>query len=159
MAKVEFSVPPDRQEIRISALLDAPLKSVYRAFTDPRSIPSWWGPAGLDTEVQLLELRAGGRWRFVQRDPDGNSYAFHGVYHEIVPEKRLVDTFEYEGMPGHVLLEIITFAEEGSQTRLSEHIIYQSMEDRDGMLQTGMESGHSEGLQRLESLARGKAYA
>ena len=159
MAKVEFAVPPDKQEIRISALLDAPLKSVYRAFTDPQSIPSWWGPAGLDTEVQLLELRSGGRWRFVQRDPDGTRYAFHGVYHEIVPEKRLVDTFEYEGMPGHVLLEIITFTEEGSQTRLTEHIIYQSMEDRDGMLQTGMESGHTEGILRLEALAGGKNRA
>jgi len=154
MATVKFDASSQKQEIRIDCLLNAPLPKVYAAFVDAKSIPLWWGPSNLTTQIELQELTVGGRWRFVQHDSEGNEFAFHGVYHEVVPEQRIVQTFEWESMPGHVLFEIITFTTENGQTHLSEHPIYQSVEDRDGMVQAGMEAGLADGIQRLEALAR-----
>lgn len=100
-----------------------------------------------------MEVRPG--WRFVQRDYDGNVYAFHGVYHEIVPPERLVYTFEFEGMPGHVLLETVTFEEHDGKTKLTDTSVFQTVEDRDGMLKLGMEEGAAETMDRLaEYLAK-----
>ena len=79
-----------------------------------------------------MDVRPGGIWRFVQRDSDGNEYTFNGSYHEIVPPKRLVYTFEFEGMPGYVTVETVTFEEEdGSKTRLTSKTSFQRGEDRD----------------------------
>jgi uncharacterized protein YndB with AHSA1/START domain len=154
MAKVKFTAPEGKTEVFISCLIDAPRKTVFSIFTNPEKIPDWWGPAYLTTRVELQELRFGGRWRYVQQDPDGNVYGFHGVYHAVVPDEHLVDTFEFEGTPGHVLLEFIDFSDEGSQTRIEEHVLYESVADRDAMIAEGMESGLTEGFQRLELLAQ-----
>ena len=82
---------------------------VFKSSTRIRTlIPQWWGPARFTTTIDKLDVRPGGSWRFVQRDAAGNEYAFHGVYHEVVSPERIVDTFEFEGMPGHVSLETTT---------------------------------------------------
>jgi uncharacterized protein YndB with AHSA1/START domain len=102
-----------------------------------------------------MDVRPGGAWRFVQRDPDGNEFAFNGVYHEVLPPERLVYTFEFEGVPGHVLLETVTFEELDGKTRLTDRSVFQTVEDRDAMVQSGMESGAKEAMDRLaELLAR-----
>ena len=125
---------------------------VFKAYTDPALIPKWWGPSGFPTTVDKMEVRPGGVWRFVQRGQDGKEYAFNGVYREIVPPERLVQTFEFEGMPGHVLLQTATFEDHGGKTKLTITALFQSVEDRDVMLKTGMEQGATETLDRLAEL-------
>jgi uncharacterized protein YndB with AHSA1/START domain len=144
--------PPGKQELSIVRTFDAPRELVFKAYTDPNLIPRWWGPRIFTTTVDRMDVRAGGVWRFVQRDSGGNEYAFHGVYHEIVPPERIVQTFEFEGMPGHVMLETATFEEHDGKTTVTGHAVFQSVEDRDGELNSGMEEGAAETMDRLEEL-------
>ena len=146
-----LTLPSDR-EIVMTRTFDAPRDLVFRAHTDPEMVAQWWGQRGSTTIVDKLDLRPGGAWRFVQRAPDGTEYAFRGEYREIVPPERLVYTFEFEGMPGHVLVETLTFEEEDGKTKMTDHSLFDSVEDRDGMLQSGMEAGAAESLDRLEEL-------
>ena len=99
-----------------------------------------------------MDFRDGGTWRFINRDADGTDYAFHGVYHAIAGPNRIVQTFEWEGMPGHVSLETMTLEAVGSQTRITAHSVFQSIADRDGMMQGDMESGVNETYDRLEEV-------
>jgi uncharacterized protein YndB with AHSA1/START domain len=133
---------------------DAPRELVFKAYTDPTLIPRWWGPKSVTTVVDRMEARKGGIWRYVQRDADGNEFAFYGVYHAVVAPDRIVSTFEFEGMPGHVLLSTLTLEEIDGKTRVTESSVFQSVEDRDGMLQSGMEGGASESWDRFEALLK-----
>jgi uncharacterized protein YndB with AHSA1/START domain len=155
MTKTELIAEPGKQEIVITRVFDAPRELVFKVSMDPNLIPRWWGPKSLTTTVDKMDVRTGGVWRFVQQDADGNDFAFHGVYHEI-SQKRLVQTFEFEGMPGHVLLEICTFEDIDGKTRLTEKSVYESVEDRDGMLKSGMEEGAKETMDRLAELVEKK---
>jgi len=150
-AAATFTTPSDR-EVVITRIFDAPRELVFKAYTDPVLVPKWWGPRGFSTIVDKMEVRRGGVWRFVQRGEDGKEYAFNGVYREIVPPERLVQTFEFEGMPGHVLLQTATFEDQGGKTKLTTTALFQAMEDRDGMLKTGMKEGATETLDRLAEL-------
>ncbi|HLI91133.1 MAG TPA: SRPBCC family protein [Ktedonobacteraceae bacterium] len=152
MSKLNIIAEPGKQEIIMTRTFDAPRELVYRAYTDPRLIPQWWGPKSETTTVDQMDVRQGGSWRYIQRNDDGQEYAFRGVYHEVKAPERLVYTFEFEGMPGHVLLETVIFEEEGSKTKLTDQIVFQTIEDRDGMLKTGMEQGAAESMERLEKL-------
>jgi uncharacterized protein YndB with AHSA1/START domain len=152
MKKTNLIAEPGKQEIVMTRVFDAPRELVFKVYTDPKLIPQWWGPSSLTTTVDKMEVRQGGVWRFVQRDTDGNEYAFHGVYHESLPPKRLVSTFEFEGMPGHVLLETVTFEDHDGNTKVTVASVFQSVEDRDGMLQSGMEEGAVETWDRLAEL-------
>ncbi len=143
---------PSEREIVMERVFDAPRELVFKAYTDPDLIPKWWGPSRYTTTVDKLDVRVGGAWRFVQRDADGNEYAFNGEYREIAPPGRLSYTFEFEGMPGHVLLETVTFEEQGGQTKVTVTSLFASAEDRDGMLQSGMEQGARESQDRLAEL-------
>ncbi len=140
---------PGKQEIVITRVFDVPRKLVFKAYTDPNLIPQWWGPKSLTTIVDTMEVRPGGVWRFVQRDRGGKEYAFHGVYHEAVSPERLVCTFEFEGMPGHVMLETVTFEEQDGTTKLTAKPVFQTVEDRDTMLKSGIEKGAAESMERL----------
>ena len=91
----------------------------------------------------------GKRLSAVQRDPEGNEYGFRGEFREVVPPERLVFTFEYEGMPGHILQQTITFAEHDGKTTVSSTALFDSVEERAGMLASGMESGATESWDRL----------
>jgi uncharacterized protein YndB with AHSA1/START domain len=144
-----FTLPSD-VEISGSRVLDATPDLVYRAYTDPTVIPQWWGPSRYTTTVDKLELRPGGPWRFVHRAADGGEHAFSGVFREVVPSKRLVFTFNYEALPGHEAVETVTFeAVAGGKTRVTDNTRFQNREDRDGMLQSGMEEGAAESIERL----------
>ena len=146
-----LTLPSDR-EIVMTRLFDAPRELVFKAYTDPAMIPRWWGQRSATTVVDKMDLRPGGAWRFVQRGPDGSEFAFNGEYREIVPPERLVYTFEFEGMPGHILLETLTFEDQDGKTKLTDHALFDSVDDRDGMLNSGMEAGAAESLDRLEEL-------
>lgn len=147
----KLKLPSDR-EIVMEHVFDAPRELVFKTYTDPNLIPKWWGPRRLTTTIDKMEVRVGGRWRFVQHDAAGSEYAFNGEYREIVPCERISYTFEFEGLPGHVLLETVTFEEHDGKTKLTVTALFQSAEDRDGMLQSGMEEGATESQDRLAEL-------
>jgi uncharacterized protein YndB with AHSA1/START domain len=151
-----FTTPSDR-EIVITRVLDAPRELVWKVCTDPDHIPHWWGPARFTTTVDTMDVRPGGSWRFAQQDQDGTEYAFHGEYREVVPPERLAYTFEFEGMPGHVSLETITYEEHDGKTKVTNTVLFDSKDDRDGMLESGMQTGASETMDRLVELLRAMA--
>jgi uncharacterized protein YndB with AHSA1/START domain len=147
-AATTLTLPSDR-EIVVTRVFDAPRELVFRAYTDPDAIPHWWGPRRLTTTVDKMDVRPGGVWRYVHQDADGNEYAFNGVYREVVPPERLVSTFEFEGMPGHVSVDTLTLEEHDGKTTLTTTSRFETPEDRDGMLKSGMETGMRETLDRL----------
>ena len=130
----------------------APRELVFKAFTDPQLLVKWWGQKNSTTIVDKMDAKQGGIWRYVQHESDGNEYAFHGVYHAVTAPELIVYTFEFEGMPGHVLLETITFEDINGKTRLTDSSVFQTVEARDGMLQAGMEVGANESFDLLEEL-------
>lgn len=152
MSKTELIAEPGKPEIVLVREFDAPREHVFRAQIDPELVPLWWGPSHLTTEVERLDARPGGQWRFVQRDAQGNDYAFHGLFHSVEAPERLVFTFEYEGAPGHVLLETITYEDLDGRTRVTDRSVFQSVADRDAMLGDGMEGGADESVARLTAL-------
>ena len=143
---------PSDQEIVMERVFNAPRELVFKAHTDPNLIAKWWGPRRYTTTVDKMDVRVGGVWRFVQHDANGNEYAFNGVYREIVPPERLSYTFEFEGTPGHIINETLTFEDLGGKTRLTVTGSFESAEDRDGMLHSGMEEGANESYERLAEL-------
>lgn len=153
VGKTNLVVEPGKQEVIITRLFDAPRERLFKVMTDPALIPQWWGPKDYATLVDKMEFRPGGSWRFINRDTSGNNHGFRGVYHSIEAPERIVGTFEYEGVPGHVILESHTLEARGEQTLLTIHDVYQSVEDRDGMVASGMEWGLNQSLDRLAELA------
>jgi uncharacterized protein YndB with AHSA1/START domain len=152
MIDYHLTAPAGKQEIRISCVFDAPCDLVWKTYLDPALIPEWWGPSYLTTTVDKLDAHPGGQWRFVQKDAQGNIHAFHGFYHALNSPSEMVFTFEYEGTPGHVLLETVQLIAEGGKTRMADLAVFQSVEDRDGMLQEGMEDGSKETMERFAKL-------
>jgi uncharacterized protein YndB with AHSA1/START domain len=152
MARTKITVEAGKQEILIERVFDAPAEMVFKAWTDPDALPRWWGPSYLTTMVDRMDARPGGSWRFVHRAPDGGEHAFHGVYHQVAAPLTIVSTFEYEGVPGHVALETATFEPDGGRTRLVQQSVFQSVADRDGMVQSGMELGVLETTERFAAV-------
>jgi uncharacterized protein YndB with AHSA1/START domain len=150
-AAATFTTPTDR-EIRAERIFDAPRERVFAAFTDPELIPEWWGPRDTTTVVDQMDVRAGGSWRFLIRDCEGRENAFRGTFREITPPERVVMTFEWEGLPGHVSVETATFEDLGERTKLTTTSLFHTPEERDGMLSSGMEQGASDSYARLDAL-------
>jgi uncharacterized protein YndB with AHSA1/START domain len=136
-----LTTTPTELEIVMTRVFDAPRELIFKTYTDPNLISQWWDPKRLTTTIVKMDVRPGGIWRFVQRAPDGNKYVFNAMYHEIVPPERLVYTFEFEGMPGHVALETVTFEEHDGKTKLTDKLLFQTVEDRDMMFKSGIEEG------------------
>jgi uncharacterized protein YndB with AHSA1/START domain len=155
VAGIDAVAEPATQEVVVTRTFDASRERVFAIYTDPALIPQWWGPARMTTIVETMEVRPGGRWRHVSHDPDGNVFAFHGVYHDVVAPERLVSTFEFEGTPGQVSLDTVTFAETGGRTTLTVRSIFGSVDDRDEMLNAGMLDGMSESMRRIDVLLEG----
>jgi uncharacterized protein YndB with AHSA1/START domain len=143
---------PGEREIVTERVFDAPREQVWAAFTDPALIARWWGRTSTKTVIDRQELQPGGAWRFVENNTDGSQAAFRGVYREVVAPERIVYTFEWEGMPGHVIVDTATFAELGERTRLTIHSLFHTTEERDGMISAGMEIGLNEGYAALDAL-------
>ena len=154
---LNLTATPGVQEIFVTRVFDAPRERVFRAHIDPKLIPQWWGPARFSTVVDRMDVRPGGSWRFVHRGPDGDEYAFHGVFHEIIEPEKITWTFEFEGWPGHVSLETVTFEEQDGKTLLTVHSVYQSVEARDGMLNSGMADGLAESWDRLAAIVEARS--
>ena len=156
VAQAAVITTPTEREIRIERVFDAPRDRVFAIYTDPALIPEWWGPRGTTAIVDRMDLRVGGGWRFVFREDDGSETGFRGTYREITPPERIVQTFEWEGMPGHVSVETATFEDLGERTKVTTVSQFHTPQERDGMLASGMERGLNETYARLdEVLARG----
>jgi uncharacterized protein YndB with AHSA1/START domain len=152
---VKVTTPSDR-EIVTERVFDAPRDLVWKTYTDPELVPEFWGPRGVTTTVDRMDFRGGGDWRFVQRNADGSETGFRGTYREVTAPERIVQTFEWEGMPGHVLVETIEFEDLGDRTKIRTNSLFHMTEERDGMLASGMEGGLNELYDRLEELLAGK---
>jgi uncharacterized protein YndB with AHSA1/START domain len=147
----QITLPTDR-EIHIERVFDAPRDRVFAAYTDPELIPEWYGPRDQTTIVDVMDVRAGGSWRFIMRGSDGSETAFRGTYREVSPPERIVQTWEWEGMPGHVSVETAEFEDLGDRTKVVTTSVFHTPEERDGMLQSGMERGMNETYARLDEL-------
>ena len=152
MPKTEYVIEPGRQDITSTVVLDAPRELVFKCYTDPRLFAQWWGPARYENVVEKFDARSGGEWRVVQRAADGGEHAFRGVNHTVQSPETICQTFEYEGVPGHVALQTATFEALGNKTRITAQILFQSVMDRDGMVASGMKSGADESMERLQVL-------
>jgi uncharacterized protein YndB with AHSA1/START domain len=150
--KTLVTVEPGKQEVFITREFDAPRELVYKAHTDPKLYVQWLGPRGYEMILEKFEPYSGGSYHYIHKDKDGNEYSFRGAFHEIAPE-RMIQTFEFDGYPGHVSLDSMTLEElPGNRTRITVHSVFQSVSDRDGMVQSGMERGITEGYERLDEV-------
>lgn len=152
MTKTHIIAEPGVPQVVIMREFEAPRDLLFRAFTDPELLVQWLGPRRMTMVVDRLENCDGGTWRCVHWDAEGNEYGFHGVFHGTPSPEGIVRTFEFEGFPGHVSLETLTFEERGSATLARTNAVFQSVEDRDGMLESGMEDGLNDSYERLEEL-------
>ena len=149
--KATVTTPTDR-EIRIEREFDAPRELVFETMMDPGLVSEWWGPYSTTTTVDYMEPKTGGRWRFVCRDSSGEETAFRGAYREVTPIERIVQSWEWEGMPGHVSIETMELEDLGDRTRVIVTSLWHTTEERDGMLGSGMEGGMNETYERLDTL-------
>jgi uncharacterized protein YndB with AHSA1/START domain len=141
---------PSDKEIVLTREFDAPRDLVFRAFSSCDHLKHWWGQAGSTITECRMEFRPGGAWRMVERDAGGQEWGFRGEIREVVPPEKIVQTFEFDGMPGHVSVETLVLEDlGGTRTRLVTTSLFSSVEDRDGMIQSGMEKGASESYARL----------
>jgi uncharacterized protein YndB with AHSA1/START domain len=149
-AKATVTTPTDR-EIRIERIFNASRDRVWQAFTDPKFVAQWWG-RGHKLVIERMEVRRGGHWRFVEHSAEG-VHGFEGRFREVTPPERIVQTFEWDGMPGHVAVETVTLEGLGDgRTRIVTTSLFHTTEERDGMLQSGMEEGLNQSYAALDGL-------
>ncbi len=151
-AAMRVTAEPGTALIETEREVDGPRDLVYRAFTDPALLAQWLGPRRLAMRVEAYDVRHGGAWRYVHVDADGTEYAFRGVFHGDPRPDRIVQTFEFEGAPGHVSLDTLVLEDLGRRTRMRTISAFQSVEARDSMLASGMAGGMEEGYARLDEL-------
>jgi uncharacterized protein YndB with AHSA1/START domain len=145
------TLPTDTQ-IQIKREFDAPRHLVYRAYTTPELIKRWWAGDRGEVTIAEVDLRVGGRWRYVMAG-DGFEVGFHGEFQEIVPNERLVATEVYEGMPEGQAVNTLTLTEKDGRTTLSVLVQHQNQEHRDAHINSGMEDGMQESMDHLEQVA------
>jgi uncharacterized protein YndB with AHSA1/START domain len=152
--KATLTANPGESTITIERVFDAPREKFFKVVMDKELISKWWIGPGYDVRCEEMDVREGGKWRHVQTK-DGAEYAFYGVYHEIAKNERVVQTFEFSGLPerGHVILEKMELSDvDGGKTKFKVTQSYFSVADRDGMLQSGMEDGMQNTYDVLEKL-------
>jgi uncharacterized protein YndB with AHSA1/START domain len=153
MADSTFTIDKDKLEVRTERIFAASPERLFEAYSDPEQIPNWWGPRAMKTVVDKLDFKVGGVWRFVSTAPDGKEHAFNGVYKEIDKPNKISDTFEYEPVPGHILLETATFeVQPDGRTKLTATAKFDNVGDLEGMVAMDMESGQTESMDRLAEL-------
>jgi uncharacterized protein YndB with AHSA1/START domain len=152
MGKTRITAEPGIPQILIEREFDAPRDLIYRAWTDPDLLVQWLGPRRLTMIIDRFDVRDGGTWRYIHREADGTEHGFHGVFHGDPSPDGIVQTFEYEGAPGHVALDTLTLEERDGKTLVRTNSVYQTVEARDAMVASGMEHGVNDGFDRLDEL-------
>jgi uncharacterized protein YndB with AHSA1/START domain len=148
MAKATITTPADR-EIRIERIFNAPRERVWQAMTDPELVAEWWG-RGNKLVIERLEVKRGGHWRFVEHAPEG-VHGFEGRFREVTPPERVVQTFEWDGMPAYVIINTTMLEDLGDdRTRLVTTSLFHTTEERDGFLQSGVEGGMNQSYAALD---------
>jgi uncharacterized protein YndB with AHSA1/START domain len=147
---------PAEREFTLTRIVDAPREAVFKAALDPALIPQWWGPERLKTTVDMMDVRPGGEWRYVQRDEEGKEHAFHGTYQEIDPPNRIEYTFEYEAEPGDVMVETVIFEDAHGKTRVTFIDRFADQQAREMAMESGMEEGATESMERFAQLVAGR---
>lgn len=148
--KAIVTKPSDR-EIRIERIFNASRERVWQAFTDPKLVTQWWG-RGNKLVIEKMEVTRGGHWRFVEHTEQG-THGFEGRYREVTPPERVVQTFEWDGMPGYVCIETVTLEDLGDgRTKVVNVSLFHTTEERDGMYASGMEEGLNQSYAALDAL-------
>ena len=146
--KAKITTPKDR-EIHIERIFNAPRQRVWEAMTDPKLVAQWWG-RGNKLVIEKLEVKRGGHWRFVEHSAEG-VHGFEGRFREVTPPERAVQTFEWDGMPGYVIINTMTLEDLGDgRTRMVTISQFFSTQERDGFLQSGMEGGMNQSYEALD---------
>jgi uncharacterized protein YndB with AHSA1/START domain len=152
--KTEIKAEPGKQELYIVREFEAPRELLFRAYTEADLYEKWVGPKEMKMSVEKMDAVAGGSFRFVH-ERDGHKYTFFGVYHDVTEPERIIGTFEFDGLPerGHVIMGTTKFEElPNGRSRLIHQSVFQSVQDRDGMIASGMERGVSDGYEKLDVL-------
>jgi uncharacterized protein YndB with AHSA1/START domain len=152
MTDFKVTAEPGVPQVLTEREFNAPRDLVYRAFTDPDLLVQWLGPRHYTMTIDRYDMRDGGTYRYVHSDEGGNAFGFHGVFHGDPSPEGMVQTFEFEGAPGHVSMDTVTFEEHDGRTTVRTNSLFQSVEARDAMVQSGMADGMSEGYERLAEL-------
>lgn len=148
--RATLTLPTDR-DIRTERIFAAPRALIWRALTEKALVAQWWG-RGNRLVVERLEVERGGHWRFVEHAPDG-VHGFEGRFREVTPPERLVQTFEWDGMPGHVIVQTLELeALTSERTKLVTTALFHTSEERDGMIAVGMEGGLNQSYEALDRL-------
>lgn len=153
MAQIHVVAEPGIPQLILTREVAAPRELVFRAYTEPDLLVQWLGPRGYTMTVDQLDPRHGGAWRYRNHGEDGAEWAFRGVFHSTPSvDGGIVQTFEYEGWPGRVQLDTVTFEATASGTQVRVNSVFQSVANRDAMLNSGMVSGFEQGMDRLDEL-------
>ena len=151
---VTITAPEGVPFIDIEREFDAPVVAVFRAHAEPDLIKQWLGPNGYEMDIERYDFTSGGGYRYLHRNPEGQEFAFNGVFHVVRENDFAIQTFEFDGFPDVVSIESLTFQDLGNgRTRLRAHAVYPSLEARDGMVASNMEVGVTEGYERLDKVA------
>jgi uncharacterized protein YndB with AHSA1/START domain len=151
MSETTITAHPGTPFIDVIREFDATPAQVYRAWTDPDLVPQWLGPRGIETELIEYDLSPGGHYRYIQRDANGE-YGFRGVFHTVVHNERIIQTFEFDGAPDQVSLESLTLEDLDGRTRVHTHAVFSSVESRDTAIASGMEHGIRDSMERLDEI-------
>ena len=152
--KTEIKAEPGQQELFIIREFDAPRELLFRAYTEAELYEKWAGPKEMNMRVEKMDAVDGGSFRFIH-ERGGHEYTFFGVYHDVTKPERIIGTFEFDGLPerGHVIMGTTKFEElPNGRSRLVHQSVFQSVQDRDGMIASGMERGVSDGYEKLDTL-------
>ena len=149
---LNIDAPSGKPWIDFTREFDAPVEAVFNAHRDPELVRQWLGPRGYEMDIERWDFTSGGGYRYTHRDGD-NVYGFHGTFHTVRDNELAIQTFEFEGFPDIVSIESMTFEDlGGGRSRIRGHSVYPSLESRDGMVASNMETGMSEGYERLDEL-------
>jgi len=150
---VTISAPEGLPFIEVEREFEAPVEAVFNAHRDPELVKQWLGPQGYRMDIERWDFVPQGGYRYVHTDAQGEAYAFNGTFHSVRENEFAIQTFEFEGFPDVVAIESIAFEDLGDgRTRLRIHSTYPTVEARDGMVASGMETGLREGYERLDGL-------
>lgn len=155
--KTIVTAEPGKQELFITREFDAPRDLVFKAHIDPELYIQWVGPKDLTMKIQKFDMTDGGSYNYTH-ERGGHTYAFFGVTHEVHAPERIIGTFEFDGLPerGHVIMGKTTFEElPNGRSKIVHQSVFFSVSDRDGMVQSGMGRGVSEGYEKLDNLLEG----
>ncbi|HEV3223764.1 MAG TPA: SRPBCC domain-containing protein [Puia sp.] len=153
--KTTVIVEPGKQEFFVIREFEAPRAIVFKAFSDKKLLEDWLGGQQMKVKYEKFEPKAGGSYRYIITMGNGMSIGFHGVCHDFSSPERIIQTFEFEGLPetGHVVLETTKFEDLPSgRTKVTVQSVFQSLADRDGMVSAGMEKGVVDSHNRLDEM-------